>query len=299
MEHQPPFTAVIFGLRQPRGKLARQRRNPLLQPPPEIKRQHIHHRSSKSNGVNAPRIVQLHVPPQVPLLRPEPAQQHHRHNRPLLFHNPQFSIADTIPSGTPAERNPFGTRCDTGEVMDKIMSSNKVTSSPIASSPVQTPGAILEDQTCHPSTPNTSMGVSSSESIDFDSGLEELNNENLKSSERELGNMIILHGYLLSIVDHVGFRRYSSALQPLFKIPTRNIVKSDIMKIFDDEREQTMKQLEAIRSRIVVITDLWASGNQKKDFVAVTGHFIDEEFILQSRILRKQKFVGVGAWGVG
>ncbi|KAK3001103.1 hypothetical protein RJ639_021546 [Escallonia herrerae] len=248
---------------------------------------------------------------------------------------------------------------------DKIMSSNKITSSPVASSPVQTPRATLEDQTSEPSTPNASMGVSASEPVDLDSGPDDLNNENLKSSvwahferkknagnvtatcshcrktlganpkngtthlrmhldrckrlrqpdvrqkllagimgkanakpelgnysfdqdfaRRELGTMIILHEYPLSIVDHVGFRRYSSALQPLFKIPTRDSVKSDIINIYEHEREQMMKLLEGIRSRVAVTTDLWTSGNQKKGFMAVTGHFIDEEFILQSRILR-------------
>ncbi|KAK2998962.1 hypothetical protein RJ639_023228 [Escallonia herrerae] len=251
------------------------------------------------------------------------------------------------------------------ESPDKIMSSNEITSSPVASSPVQTPRATLEDQTSEPSTPNASMGVSASEPVDLDSGPDDLNNENLKSSvwahferkknggnvtatcshcrktlganpkngtthlrmhldrckrlrqpdvrqkllagimgkanakpelgnysfdqdfaRRELGTMIILHEYPLSIVDHVGFRRYSSALQPLFKIPTRNSVKSDIINIYEHEREQVMKLLEGIRSRVAVTTDLWTSGNQKKGFMAVTGHFIDEEFILQSRILR-------------
>ncbi|KAK3016416.1 hypothetical protein RJ639_007063 [Escallonia herrerae] len=197
---------------------------------------------------------------------------------------------------------------------DKIMSSNEITSSPVASSPVQTPRATLEDQTSEPSTPNASMGVSASEPVDLDSGPDDLNNENLKSSKllagimgkanakpelgnysfdqdfarRELGTMIILHEYPLSIVDHVGFRRYSSALQPLFKIPTRNSVKSDIINIYEHEREQVMKLLEGIISRVAVTTDLWTSGNQKKGFIAVTGHFIYEEFILQSRILRSR-----------
>ena len=35
-------------------------------------------------------------------------------------------------------------------------------------------------------------------------------------SRKELACMIILHEYPLSIVDHIGFRRYSTSLQPLF-----------------------------------------------------------------------------------
>ncbi|KAK3003563.1 hypothetical protein RJ639_018898, partial [Escallonia herrerae] len=104
-------------------------------------------------------------------------------------------------------------------------------------------------------------------------------------ARRELGSMIILHEYPLSIVDHVRFRRYSSTLQPLFKVPTRNTIKNDIIKIYDHERVQTMKLLEGIRSRVAITTDLGTSGNQKKGFMAVMSHFIDEDFVLQSRIL--------------
>ncbi|KAF1892834.1 hypothetical protein Lal_00035478 [Lupinus albus] len=37
-----------------------------------------------------------------------------------------------------------------------------------------------------------------------------------ENTKWELANAIIMHNYLLSIVDHVGFRRYSATLQPLF-----------------------------------------------------------------------------------
>ena len=41
----------------------------------------------------------------------------------------------------------------------------------------------------------------------------------------ELGNMLVLHDYPLSIVNHVGFRRFVAALQPLFKLHTRNTIE--------------------------------------------------------------------------
>lgn len=45
---------------------------------------------------------------------------------------------------------------------------------------------------------------------------------------------IILREYPLSIVDHVGFRKFVASLQPLFKIVSRNTIKNDILKIFDN-----------------------------------------------------------------
>lgn len=92
---------------------------------------------------------------------------------------------------------------------------------------------------------------------------------------RELASMIIMHKYPLIIVEYVGFRRYSMTLQPLFKVPSRNTVKSDIIKIFDCERGKKMKILEKNDSRVAITTGMWTSSNQKRGFMAVTAHFID------------------------
>ena len=56
-----------------------------------------------------------------------------------------------------------------------------------------------------------------------------------KSASGELKKAIIMHEYALSIVDHLGFMRYFGALQPVFQVPTRNIIKKDIMKIYENE----------------------------------------------------------------
>ena len=63
-------------------------------------------------------------------------------------------------------------------------------------------------------------------------------------SRKELAYMIILHEYPLSIVDHIGFRRYSTSLQLLFKMVCRNTIKKDIMSIYDHEREKSMHEIE-------------------------------------------------------
>ena len=57
-----------------------------------------------------------------------------------------------------------------------------------------------------------------------------------ENARKDLASMIVLHEYPLSMVDHVGFRKYSNALQPLFKMVSRNIIKNDILKIYDYEK---------------------------------------------------------------
>ena len=104
-------------------------------------------------------------------------------------------------------------------------------------------------------------------------------------SRNELANAIILHEYSLSIVDHYGFRKFIATLQPLFKMVSRNTIKSDVLKIYDVEKKKTYTLLEKLNSRIVITTEKW-SCTKKKGIMAITAHFIDESWILHSRILR-------------
>ncbi|KAL8147056.1 hypothetical protein AgCh_004687 [Apium graveolens] len=105
-------------------------------------------------------------------------------------------------------------------------------------------------------------------------------------AKNELAKMIIMHEYPLSIVDHIGFKRYSSYLQPLFKVPCRNTIKNEIFHIYEFEKAKTLSLLESNSSRVAITTDMWTATNQKKGYMAVTSHYIDASWILQSRIMR-------------
>lgn len=83
-------------------------------------------------------------------------------------------------------------------------------------------------------------------------------------ARKELATMIILYEYPLNMVEHDGFRRFVSSLQPHFKVVSRNTVKSDILKIYEYEKSKTMKLLDKNKSRIAITTDMWTASNQKK-----------------------------------
>jgi hypothetical protein len=131
-------------------------------------------------------------------------------------------------------------------------------------------------------------------------------------ARKELGSMIVLHEYPLSMVDHVGFRRFVAALQPLFRIGTRNTIRylnlisffayhilvlsaicngflydrSDIMAQYEVERKKAIEYMAGIQSRVAITTDLWTSDNQKRGYMAITAHFIDESWTLRNIIMR-------------
>jgi hypothetical protein len=96
-------------------------------------------------------------------------------------------------------------------------------------------------------------------------------------ARKELALMIIVHEYPLSMVDHVGFRKFCAALQPLFKVVSRNTIRKDIFTMYELQKESMLKYFRKLSSCVVVTTDLWTTNHQKKGYMAVTTHFLDDD----------------------
>ncbi|XP_056690719.1 zinc finger BED domain-containing protein DAYSLEEPER-like [Spinacia oleracea] len=107
-----------------------------------------------------------------------------------------------------------------------------------------------------------------------------------EDGRRDLAEMIVLHEYPLSIVEHYGFRKYSKTLQLGFKVPCRNTTKNDILQRYKVEKEKIIACLRKVKGRVAMTTDMWTANHQKKGYMAVTAHFIDSSWKLQSRIIR-------------
>ena len=107
-----------------------------------------------------------------------------------------------------------------------------------------------------------------------------------EKTRKDLASMVIVHEYPLSIVDHYLFREYSADHQPLFKVPSQNTLKKDIMKIYGEEKIKNMELIEKVKSRIALTTDLWTASNQNKGYMAITAHYIDDNWVMQIHILR-------------
>ncbi|KAL5134228.1 Zinc finger BED domain-containing protein RICESLEEPER 2 [Glycine soja] len=109
---------------------------------------------------------------------------------------------------------------------------------------------------------------------------------NEENARKDLACAIIMHEYPLSIVNHVGFRRFLATLQPQFQCPSRNTIKKEIFNVYDFEKSIVMKLLDTNEGRVAITSDMWTASNQKKGYMAFTAHYIDSSWTLQSRILR-------------
>jgi hypothetical protein len=109
---------------------------------------------------------------------------------------------------------------------------------------------------------------------------------NAENSRKEFACVIIMHEYPLSIVEHTGFERFVSSLQPVFRVPCRNTIKKEIFKVYEFEMAKALKLLDSLQSRVAITSDMWTASNQKKGYMVVTAHYIDGSWNLQSCILR-------------
>ncbi|VVA41406.1 Hypothetical predicted protein [Prunus dulcis] len=81
------------------------------------------------------------------------------------------------------------------------------------------------------------------------------------------------------------FKRFVQvALQPEFKKVSRNTNRSDVVKLYDEEKKKLINVFSNLKGSIAVTSDMWDGGNNLP-FICVTAHYIDENWLLQKRII--------------
>jgi hypothetical protein len=105
-------------------------------------------------------------------------------------------------------------------------------------------------------------------------------------ARKELALMIIIHEYPLSIVDHIGFRKFCAALQRAFKLLSRNTIRKDILDIYQVQKQSMVNYTKKLSSRVAITTDLWTANHHMKGYKAVTAHFLDEDWKLKNFLIR-------------
>lgn len=51
-------------------------------------------------------------------------------------------------------------------------------------------------------------------------------------------------------------------------------------------RKKGIEYMAAIQSRVAITTDMWTSDNQKRGYMAITAHFINESWSLRNILMR-------------
>ncbi|XP_020991198.2 zinc finger BED domain-containing protein RICESLEEPER 2-like [Arachis duranensis] len=87
-----------------------------------------------------------------------------------------------------------------------------------------------------------------------------------------------------NMVDDRRFRNWVKYISPTLKLPSRNMVKADIVKVHKREAAKLKKILVSIPNKICLTSYLWTSSTNE-GFICLTAHFVDKNWKLQSKIL--------------
>lgn len=87
-----------------------------------------------------------------------------------------------------------------------------------------------------------------------------------------------------TVVENADFRALINMKSPDTAIPSGHTVKRDVMKRYREQERGVGEQLRNAGSRISVTLDCWTSPNNE-GFLGITGHYIDDNWVLQSLLL--------------
>lgn len=105
-----------------------------------------------------------------------------------------------------------------------------------------------------------------------------------RRSQFDIARMIILHGYPVQMVEHVGFRVFVKNLQPLFELVTTDTVEADCMDIYIQEKQKVYEVLDKLPGKISLSANSW-SASDDAEYLCLTAHYIDEAWQLKKKLL--------------
>jgi hypothetical protein len=95
--------------------------------------------------------------------------------------------------------------------------------------------------------------------------------------------IIIVEEFPFSFVGKSGVKKMFRVLKPRFTLPSCYIVMKDCVK-FMTKKDMMEKKLMMASQRVCLTTDTWTS-IQNRNYMVVTGHFIDLSWKYHKRIL--------------
>ncbi|KAF7139229.1 hypothetical protein RHSIM_Rhsim07G0226600 [Rhododendron simsii] len=103
-----------------------------------------------------------------------------------------------------------------------------------------------------------------------------------EACKRALAKMIIIDELPFSFVEGEGFKHFIEVVQPMWNPPGRLVMAKQCMLVYGEEKKALKQILK--HQRLCLTTDTWTSV-QNLNYMCLTGHFIDENWKYQKKIL--------------
>ncbi|CAG8842323.1 32534_t:CDS:1, partial [Racocetra persica] len=102
---------------------------------------------------------------------------------------------------------------------------------------------------------------------------------------------IILSLKLFKVVEEKAFYNMVQKLDPFYQIPTRKTIHNLVINQFNQQRNLIKDYFSKISNNVALIANFWTS-LKMKNFIAITIHFIDNNWKLQHFVLDIFQFKG-------
>ena len=107
---------------------------------------------------------------------------------------------------------------------------------------------------------------------------------NKKRCDDKCIEMIIKDELPFRFVEREGFRALCNELEPQWTVLDRKQVAKGVLERFNTEKSMLLSQLKRSDTRVSITTDTWTS-IQNINYMVVTAHFLDHDWVLHKRII--------------
>ncbi|XP_010473769.1 PREDICTED: zinc finger BED domain-containing protein RICESLEEPER 2-like [Camelina sativa] len=103
---------------------------------------------------------------------------------------------------------------------------------------------------------------------------------------RQLVNeLVVVNELPFSFVESEGWKRFCFNILPLYQTFSRKTCSKDIAGRYLQEKSELKHLFSVEKQRVSLTTDIWVSQSTSVNYMVVTGHWIDENWVMQKRIL--------------
>lgn len=108
-----------------------------------------------------------------------------------------------------------------------------------------------------------------------------LENQNL---DRQIARWIATKYLPISFFEDASTQQLFKTINPAIKLPDRRKLKDDILTEYELLKKNVCELIKSLPSKLSFTVDGWSS-IANRSYYGITGHFIDEQWMLQSLVI--------------
>ena len=105
-----------------------------------------------------------------------------------------------------------------------------------------------------------------------------------------VGTWIIAECQPFNVVEKESFKNMFKEANERYDLPSRTTFSTTILDNISQEMDNAVQRKLKYSSCVVITTDIWTARHSYESFIAMTGHFIDQEWAYHSAVLSAQHF---------